>query len=107
MFSKNHSSFYVIEIRWEKQHALLGSRDFKYHCHLVHTSTTFWTLYLLSIPRCSSHNDLVASQTIFLTSRHILDKLVRQTQNIESAIKNMNSRPRKGKEPENDEEGGD
>ena len=33
------------------------------------------------------------------------DKLARQTQNIKSAIKNMNSRPRKGKEPENDGEG--
>jgi hypothetical protein len=35
------------------------------------------------------------------------DKLVRQTQNIKSVVKNMNSRPRKGKEPENDEEEGD
>ena len=33
------------------------------------------------------------------------DKIVRQAQNIKSAIKNMNSRPRKGKEPENDGEG--
>ena len=33
------------------------------------------------------------------------DKLVRQAQNIKSAIKNMNSRPRKGKEPENNGEG--
>ena len=33
------------------------------------------------------------------------DKLARQAQNIKSAIKNMNSRPRKGKEPENDGEG--
>jgi hypothetical protein len=35
------------------------------------------------------------------------DKLVRQTQNTKSMIKNMNSRLWKGKEPENDEEGGD
>jgi len=33
------------------------------------------------------------------------DKLVRQAQNIKSAIKNMNSRPWKGKEPENNGEG--
>jgi hypothetical protein len=33
------------------------------------------------------------------------DKLMRQAWNIKSAIKNMNSRPGKGKEPENDGEG--
>jgi hypothetical protein len=32
------------------------------------------------------------------------DKLTRQTQNIMSAVKNINSRPRKGKEPKHEEE---
>jgi hypothetical protein len=32
------------------------------------------------------------------------DKLTRQTQNIMSAVKNINNRPRKGKEPKHEEE---
>jgi hypothetical protein len=33
------------------------------------------------------------------------EKIVRQAQNIKSVIKNMSSKPQKGKEPENDGEG--
>jgi len=42
---------------------------------------------------------------ISVSDTNHFNKLVRQTQNIKFAIKNMNSRPRKGKEPEKDEEG--
>jgi hypothetical protein len=42
---------------------------------------------------------------ISVSDTNRFDKLVRQAQNIKSAIKNMNSRPWKGKEPENDGEG--
>ena len=42
---------------------------------------------------------------ISVSDTDCFDKIVRQAQNIKSTIKNMNSRPCRGKEPENDGEG--
>ena len=42
---------------------------------------------------------------ISVSDINCFDKLVRQTQNIKSTIKNMNSKPQKGKEPEHDDSG--
>jgi hypothetical protein len=39
---------------------------------------------------------------ISISDTNLFDTLVRQIQNIKSAIKNMTSKPRKGKEPEQD-----
>ena len=39
---------------------------------------------------------------ILVSDTNMFDKLVKQIQNIKSAIKNITSKPRKGKEPEHD-----
>ena len=104
---------------------------FKHHCHLIHVGANLQTFYWLPIPHCPSDNNLLQiKQFSLLPAMAILcsrdhttedygvwktsdfsldtdhfDKLARQAQNIKSAIKNMSSRPWKGKEPENDGEG--
>jgi hypothetical protein len=54
------STFYVIQIGWQKWQALLGSQSFQYHCHFIGAVTSFRTLHWSPIPRGTSGANLVA-----------------------------------------------